>query len=46
MKMPRLGTTDGKKAIISIPPIKEQERIVMTIELAFAQLASITENLT
>ena len=46
VKMPRLGTTDGKKAIISIPPIKEQERIVMTIELAFAQLASITENLT
>ena len=46
VKMPRLGTTDGKKAIVSVPPIEEQKRIVMAIELAFAQLASITENLT
>ena len=46
VKMPRLGTADGKKAIISVPPVKEQKRIVMAIELAFAQLASITENLT
>ena len=45
VKMPRLGTTDGKKAIISVPPVKEQKRIVMAIELAFAKLASITENL-
>ena len=46
VKMPRLGTADGKKAIISVPPVKEQKRIVMAIELAFAQLASITKNLT
>ena len=46
VKMPRLGTADGKKAIISVPPVKEQKRIVMAIELAFAQFASITENLT
>ena len=46
MKMPRLGTTDGKKAIISVPPIEEQKRIVAAIELAFAQFASITGNLT
>ena len=46
VKMPRLGTADGKKAILSVPPVKEQKRIVMAIELAFAQLASITENLT
>ena len=45
VKMPRLGTTDGKKAIISVPPVKEQKRIIMAIELAFAKLASITENL-
>ncbi len=45
VKMPRLGTTDGKKAIISVPPVKEQKRIIMAIELAFAQLASIAENL-
>ena len=46
VKMPRLGTADGKKAVISVPPVKEQKRIVMAIELAFAQLASIAENLT
>ena len=27
VKMPRLGTNDGKNAIIAIPPIKEQKRI-------------------
>ena len=46
VKMPRLGTADGKKAIISIPPIEEQKRIVLAIELAFAQLTSIAENLS
>ena len=45
VKMPRLGTADGKKAIISVPPVKEQKRIIIAIELAFAQLASIAENL-
>ena len=45
VKMPRLGTTDGKKAVISVPPFKEQKRIVMAIELTFAQLASIAEKL-
>ena len=28
LKMPRLGTNDGKKALIAIPPIKEQSEIV------------------
>ena len=45
VKMPRLGTVDGKKAVISIPPIEEQKRIVLAIERFFAQLASIAENL-
>ena len=45
VKMPRLGTADGKKAVFSIPPIEEQKRIVLAIELAFAQLTSIEENL-
>ena len=45
VKMPRLGTTDGKKAVISVPPVKEQKRIIMAIELTFAQLTSIAENL-
>ena len=46
VKMPRLGTADGKKAIISIPPIEEQKQIVLAIERAFSQLVSIVENLT
>lgn len=46
MKMPRLGTVDGKKAVISIPPFNEQERIIATIEQAFAQLNSINKNLS
>jgi len=45
VKMPRLGTADGKKSIISIPPIEEQKRIVLAIEQAFTQLAAITQNL-
>lgn len=34
VKMPRLGTADGKKAIISVPPFEEQRRIVIAIEQA------------
>ena len=34
-KMPRLSTSDGKKALISIPPLVEQHRIVEAIEAAF-----------
>ena len=45
VKMPRLGTIDGKKSIISIPPIEEQKRIVFAIEQPFTQLAAITRNL-
>ncbi len=28
VKMPRLGTEDGKKGLISVPPYKEQEKII------------------
>jgi len=45
VKMPRLSTSDGKKAVLPIPPIKEQVRIVEAIECAFAQLDSIAESL-
>ena len=45
VKMPRLGTADGKKAIILVPPLEEQKRIVIAIEQTFSQLAFITENL-
>ena len=46
VKMPRLGTADGKKAIILVPPLEEQKRIVIAIEQTFSQLAFITENLS
>ena len=46
VKMPRLGTADGKKAIISVPPLNEQKRIVVAIEQALAQLDSIVESLS
>ena len=46
VKMPRLGTADGKKAIISVPPLNEQKRIVAVIEQVLAQLDSIAEILS
>ena len=45
VKIPRLGTTDGKKAIIPLPPINEQKKIIIAIEKNFAYLTSIAENL-
>ena len=45
VKMPRLSTTDGKKAVFTVPPINEQIRIVETIETAFTQLDAIAESL-
>ena len=31
-KMPRLGTEDGKKALVPLPPLEEQEEIVKIFE--------------
>ncbi|MBP3772542.1 MAG: restriction endonuclease subunit S [Treponema sp.] len=32
VKMPRLGTEDGKKALVPLPPLEEQEEIVTKVE--------------
>ena len=32
MKMPRLGTTDGQMALIPLPPLNEQNRIVQKLD--------------
>ena len=41
VKMPRLGTTDGKKALFPLPPLSEQFRLVAVIESAFALIDDI-----
>ena len=41
VKMPRLGTEDGKKALFPLPPLAEQKRIVAAIE----KLLSLCEKL-
>ena len=46
VKMPRLGTADGRRAIVSVPPLEEQKRIVIAIEQVFSRLATITESLS
>jgi type I restriction enzyme S subunit len=45
VKMPRLGTTDGQKALFPLPPFEEQKRIVNHIETIFNTLDSIQNNL-
>lgn len=46
VKMPRLGTTDGKKAVFPLPPLKEQQQIVQYISNTFAKIDTITNALT
>ena len=42
VKMPRLGTADGRKAIFPLPPFKEQQRIVQHISKIFTMIDSIS----
>jgi len=46
MKMPRLGTHDGEKALFAIPPYQEQARIVDMVDKLHANIDIILESLT
>ena len=45
VKMPRLGTNDAKKAIIPLPPLAEQKRIVVAIKELFRVINGIRDNI-
>ena len=45
VKMPRLGTQDGKNAVLTVPPINEQKRIANKISQLFSILDFIAENI-
>ena len=44
VKMPRLGTEDGKRALIALPPIKEQERITNKYDSLKPTIANLQTN--
>ncbi len=45
VKMPRLGTPDGKKAVFTVPPINEQKKIADKIDQLFSALDAISVSL-
>ena len=45
VKMPRLGTEDGKKAIVPVPPAREQAKITARIKSTFQFLDNIASSL-
>ena len=45
VKMPRLGTADGKKAIFPLPPLEEQYRISDCISKIFMQIDTISASI-
>ncbi|GHT36620.1 hypothetical protein FACS189427_08570 [Planctomycetales bacterium] len=46
VKMPRLGTNDGRKTLFALPPLEEQNRIVNAVNIAEMILNKIVENLS
>ncbi len=45
MKMPRLGTKEGQLALIPLPPLSEQKRIVTEIEKQLAKTKQLKEHI-
>lgn len=45
MKMPRLGTKEGEMALIPLPPLSEQKRIVAEIEKQLAKTKQLKEHI-
>jgi len=45
MKMPRLGTEEGRKALIPFPPLSEQKRIVAKLDELMAYCDSLEESI-
>lgn len=45
MKMPRLGTKEGEMALIPLPPLSEQKRIVAEIEKQLANTKQLKEHI-
>ena len=45
VKMPRLGTADGKKAVFPLPPIEEQKRIIQQVSIILTKLDIISNAL-
>lgn len=46
VKMPRLGTSDARKAIVPVPPTMEQHRIVTVTKQLFAQIDALAVSLS
>jgi restriction endonuclease S subunit len=45
MKMPRLGTKEGQLALIPLPPLSEQKRIVVEIEKKLTKTKQLKEHI-
>lgn len=45
VKMPRLGTADGKKAVFPLPPLEEQKRIILQISSILSKLDIVSNAL-